>query len=65
MRARLGVTPAPTVLLYVTGGLAYGEIQTDGVISGFSGAGAAVSTAFSQSTTKSGWTGGWWYRGAS
>jgi outer membrane immunogenic protein len=56
VRARLGVTPAPTVLLYVTGGWAFGEIQTDGVISGFSGAGVAVSSAFSHSTTKSGWT---------
>ena len=56
VRARLGVTPAPTVLLYVTGGLAYGEIKTDGTFSSFTPAGVAVSSVFSQSTTKTGWT---------
>lgn len=56
VRARLGVTPSPTTLLYVTGGLAYGEIETDGVISGFSLAQLPVSAAFNHSTTKSGWT---------
>ena len=58
VRARLGVTPAPTVLLYVTGGLAYGEIQTDGVFSSFIGINTISSVAFSQSTTKAGWTAG-------
>jgi outer membrane immunogenic protein len=56
VRARLGVTPTPTTLLYVTGGLAYGEIETDGVISGFSVAQLPVSAAFSQSVVKTGWT---------
>jgi outer membrane immunogenic protein len=53
VRARLGVTPAPTVLLYVTGGLAYGEIETSGTLTaGF----PLTSVAFSQSNTKAGWT---------
>jgi outer membrane immunogenic protein len=53
VRARLGVTPAPTVLLYVTGGLAYGEIETNGILTaGF----PLTSVAFSQSNTKAGWT---------
>src|SRR5262245_55047903 len=56
VRARLGVTPTPTVLLYVTGGFAFGEIQTDGVLTGFTPAGVATSVAFSQSDTKGGWT---------
>ena len=56
VRGRLGVTPAPTVLLYVTGGLAYGEIKTDGTFSSVTPALVVVSSAFSQSTTKTGWT---------
>jgi outer membrane immunogenic protein len=56
VRARLGVTPAPTVLLYVTGGLAYGEIETSGVLNTTTIALVPVSTAFSQSNTKAGWT---------
>ena len=56
MRARLGVTPAPTVLAYVTGGLAYGEIETSGILSTTTILLVPVSTAFSQSNTKAGWT---------
>jgi outer membrane immunogenic protein len=56
VRARLGVTPAPTVLLYVTGGLAYGEIQTDAILTGRTPAGVASSVAASFSETKAGWT---------
>jgi outer membrane immunogenic protein len=48
LRGRLGFTVTPTVLLYGTGGLAYGDIQTDGVISD--------PTTFSISTIKAGWT---------
>jgi outer membrane immunogenic protein len=47
-RGRLGFTVIPTVLLYATGGLAYGEIKTDGVIND--------PTSFSTSTVKAGWT---------
>src|SRR6266508_5551837 len=37
LRGRLGVLFAPTVLAYVTGGLAYGEIKTEGTLNGFDG----------------------------
>src|SRR5262249_44573593 len=50
LRGRLGFTVAPTVLLYGTGGLAYGDIKTDGTISD--------PTSFSSSTIKAGWTAG-------
>jgi outer membrane immunogenic protein len=48
VRGRLGWTVTPTVLAYVTGGLAYGDIETNGVISD--------PTTFSTSTVKAGWT---------
>jgi outer membrane immunogenic protein len=61
VRARLGITPWDRWLIYVTGGLAYGEVETN---AGFSSATAfpggpiigTVSTAFSSSTTQVGWT---------
>jgi outer membrane immunogenic protein len=56
LRARLGVTPAPTVLLYVTGGLAYGEIETNAILTGTTPAGVVSSAAASFNTTKAGWT---------
>ena len=56
VRARLGAALAPTVLAYVTGGLAYGRIDSDGTFSGFTVGGLATSNAFSSSTTKAGWT---------
>ena len=55
-RGRLGMTITPTVLLYATGGLAYGEVKTAGVISGFTALGAPVSAANSISSTHAGWT---------
>jgi outer membrane immunogenic protein len=48
VRGRLGFTVTPTVLLYGTGGLAYGDIQTSGSI--------ADPTTFSTSSVKAGWT---------
>ena len=54
-RLRGGITITPTILTYLTGGLAWGHIKTDGVLNGYS-AGAAVSAPFSNSTTKFGWT---------
>jgi len=58
-RARLGVTVAPTVLAYVTGGLAYGEVKTDLSLSGFTIGGALAPIALaSTTTTKAGWTAG-------
>jgi outer membrane immunogenic protein len=50
VRGRLGFTVTPTVLLYGTGGLAYGDIKTDGTISD--------PVTFNTSTVKTGWTAG-------
>jgi outer membrane immunogenic protein len=58
LRARLGVTVTPTLLAYVTGGLAYGQIATDGVLTGVTILGAPTSSAFSYDKTKAGWTAG-------
>src|SRR5262245_38233162 len=55
LRGRLGVLPSPTVLLYITGGLAYGELKTDLLLSGFTPFGVPVSVAASQKDTKAGW----------
>ncbi len=58
-RGRLGMTITPTVLLYATGGLAYGDVKTAGVVSGFNANGVAVATAAtSVSSTHAGWTAG-------
>jgi len=56
LRLRVGVILVPTVLAYVTGGLAYGRIDSDGTFSGFTVAGLATSNTFSGSATKAGWT---------
>ncbi len=56
LRGRLGVLFAPTVLAYVTGGLAYGEIKTEGTLNGFDGNQVPQNIAFSHSVTKGGWT---------
>src|SRR5712664_844149 len=50
-RGRLGFTPADRWLLYVTGGLAYGEVTTSETLN-VNGA----SVAFSTDRTKLGWT---------
>src|SRR5262249_50001254 len=60
LRGRLGVTITPTVLAYGTVGVAYGEVYSDGVLSGI-GAAGPVSNAFSgddSTTTKTGWAAG-------
>jgi len=51
-RARVGWVPTQKVLLYATGGLAYGRINSD-YVSGING---NVLTAASVSTTRLGWT---------
>lgn len=56
IRGRLGVLVQPTWLLYATGGLAIGHIETNGVLSGFTAASAPTSAAFSYDKTKLGWT---------
>jgi len=50
LRARLGVTPSATWLLYVTGGLAYGEVDTNATFTI-----ASASTSASFDTTRTGW----------
>jgi outer membrane immunogenic protein len=56
LRGRLGVLAAPTVLLYVTGGLAYGDVKSDLLVAGFNANGAPLSAAFTNSTLHAGWT---------
>jgi outer membrane immunogenic protein len=56
LRGRLGVTVTPTVLLYGTSGLAYGDVKTAAVISGFNANFGAVSAANSTSSANAGWT---------
>jgi outer membrane immunogenic protein len=64
-RVRLGPTVTPTLLVYATGGLAYGGVSvTDAVngtnVAGFTGANGATFTpvngVLSSSTTRIGWT---------
>ncbi|WP_027545036.1 outer membrane protein [Bradyrhizobium sp. WSM2254] len=73
VRGRLGVAVTPRVLLYGTGGLAYGRVSTAGSVSainvgGFPGADGGtftpVATSFSSSTSKVGWTAGAGIEGA-
>jgi outer membrane immunogenic protein len=56
LRGRIGVTPAPTWLVYLTGGLAVGGIKTDGTLTGLTPALVLVSATGSSTTTKAGWT---------
>jgi outer membrane immunogenic protein len=56
LRGRFGVALVPTVFGYVTGGLAYGDIETDAGLSGFDGGGAIVTNAVNSITAKAGWT---------
>lgn len=48
VRGRAGILAAPQVLLYATGGLAYGEVKTGETV--------GVLNSFSTSTTNVGWT---------
>jgi outer membrane immunogenic protein len=62
-RARVGFLPSPNWLLYVTGGLAYGEITTSALHTSVNLAGTAVTTAASFSDTNFGWTVGGGFEG--
>ncbi len=55
-RGRAGLLATPKWLLYVTGGLAYGEIKTTGTMVGATLARIAVTSVGSNSTTLAGWT---------
>jgi outer membrane immunogenic protein len=59
VRGRVGALVTPTVLLYGTGGLAYGEVATGGSIAGNNAQGVPVAVAFpGTSSTRAGWTAG-------
>lgn len=55
-RGRAGVAVTPSVLLYATGGAAYGTVKTDVGLAGFTPAGAPIFAAGSSSDTRFGWT---------
>jgi outer membrane immunogenic protein len=55
-RARLGWLVMPTTLLYVTGGLAAGEVKTDVTLTATDALGAVQSVSGGTATTKTGWT---------
>jgi len=64
-RGRIGPTITPTILAYVTGGLAYGQVGTTNTVSGINIVGpqgtngsinVPVAGSFSNSTFKAGWT---------
>jgi outer membrane immunogenic protein len=55
-RGRGGMLVTPSVLLYVTGGLAYGSLQTEVALSGFTATGIPVTAIGSRSSDKFGWT---------
>jgi outer membrane immunogenic protein len=57
VRGRAGVAVSPMLLLYATGGLAYGGINTNEAI-------GVVPTTFSNNTTSAGWTAGAGIEGA-
>jgi outer membrane immunogenic protein len=67
VRGRIGPTITPTILAYVTGGLAYGEVKSTDTVSGTIITGAPngtngpttlvpVSATFGNSSTRVGWT---------
>jgi outer membrane immunogenic protein len=58
VRGRAGVLVTPMVLLYATGGLAYGEVNSSETV------GTLVPSAFSKSSTNVGWTVGAGIEGA-
>jgi outer membrane immunogenic protein len=55
LRGRGGILITPTILAYVTGGLAYGGIKTDGTVTGPTIQGPLATATFSDSSTKTGW----------
>jgi outer membrane immunogenic protein len=56
LRGRLGFTPAPKWLVYATGGLAVGGIDTNAALASFTPVGVATLATASNSSTKAGWT---------
>jgi opacity protein-like surface antigen/outer membrane receptor protein involved in Fe transport len=59
LRGRLGIAAIPSVLAYVTGGLAYGEIEHLGLVTGSDGlAPNDVANTFASRVLRAGWTAG-------
>jgi outer membrane immunogenic protein len=58
VRARLGVEPSSNWLLYVTGGLAYGEIRSTLNTNALTTTGVATATSASINNNRTGWTAG-------
>jgi outer membrane immunogenic protein len=57
-RGRAGVLATPDVLLYATGGLAYGEVNVGGSVTGDGAVGSTTVVLPSTSSTRTGWTAG-------
>lgn len=55
-RGRLGMAVTPNVLLYATGGAAYGTLDTNVTLASFTPAGAPISVVGSNKDTRFGWT---------
>jgi outer membrane immunogenic protein len=58
VRGRAGVLATPDVLLYATGGLAYGEVNVSGTVAGDGAVGPATVVLPGTSSTRAGWTAG-------
>jgi len=58
LRGRLGIAVTPYTLAYLTGGLAYGEIEHLGLTYGSDGAPNDVANTFANRTLRAGWTAG-------
>jgi outer membrane immunogenic protein len=59
VRGRVGVLATPSVLLYATGGLAYGDVKVSGSVTGNNAGGNPLTiTLAGASSTRTGWTAG-------
>lgn len=58
VRARLGVTIAPTLLLYATGGLAYGDVKNAAAAVVVNSTGSTIFGAGALNSVRTGWTAG-------
>jgi outer membrane immunogenic protein len=56
VRGRAGILATPQVLLYATGGFAYGSIKTSAALAGVTPGGIAVASFGSSTDTRFGWT---------
>ena len=56
LRGRAGWLVTPSVLLYATGGLAFGSIKSSGTLAGLNNFAQPVAAVFSNTKTNAGWT---------